>query len=165
MHPNRTRMGTMMPITPRGNRHLCFSFIHATLPIAFTRMRSSTGAADAQNGSTTTLTGRGSDNPPRLGAGNRRNGRHVCWKKPPIQRSLLNRIMNCSCSRTLSHGLGLACFRISSRVMRFLPSNPQQLRQVCVVRLLSRMRCGRFRGSRSLYVRWRREGVFSLKQR
>ncbi len=46
----------MIPITPRGNRHPCFSFIPATLPIALTRMSSSTGAAGARNGLTATLT-------------------------------------------------------------------------------------------------------------
>jgi len=60
---------------PKGNRHPCFSFIPATLPIALTRMSSSTGAAGARNGLTATSTGRGSDNPPRLGAGNRLNGK------------------------------------------------------------------------------------------
>lgn len=38
--PNRTPVGAMIPITPRGSRHPCFSFIPATLPIALTRMSS-----------------------------------------------------------------------------------------------------------------------------
>jgi len=64
------------------------------------------------------------------------------------------------------HRVGPTFSYVDWVAVRATPSTRAWLRAfMCVVWLLFRMRCGRFHVCRSLYVRWWRKRVFSLKQR